>query len=386
MPENLPSGTCILQQIMKNIPLPFLAKLALVLLSIIMLGYLAILGKTLLAPLFFSLLMAFLLLPVSNVLEQKLKFKRSIAALMAVILMIVIIYWVIYFFGNQLAQLWNDWPLLVKQSTTAFHDMQNWVAKTFDINVTKQKSYITEGFEKSLSTSAVIVGSTLLTLSSSLLFLAFTLLFTFFILNYRRLLFRFLKSVFTEEHQAKVAEIVNEIQRIIKKYIVGLFIQMLIVSLLMIITLSVLGVKYAILLGLIAGIFNIIPYLGISTALIISVLITFATAGATKALFVIFAFIGIHTIDGNLLMPLVVGSKVKINALFAFIGIIIGEMIWGISGMFLCIPYMAMLKIIFERVDGLQAWGILLGDEEKERKRPRRTYRITKKIKLEEAE
>ncbi|RZK57367.1 MAG: AI-2E family transporter, partial [Pedobacter sp.] len=200
------------------------------------------------------------------------------------------------------------------------------------------------------------------------------------------LLFRFLKSVFTEEHQAKVAEIVNEIQRIIKKYIVGLFIQMLIVSLLMIITLSVLGVKYAILLGLIAGIFNIIPYLGISTALIISVLITFATAGATKALFVIFAFIGIHTIDGNLLMPLVVGSKVKINALFAFIGIIIGEMIWGISGMFLCIPYMAMLKIIFERVDGLQAWGILLGDEEKERKRPRRTYRITKKIKLEEAE
>ena len=84
-------------------------------------------------------------------------------------------------------------------------------------------------------------------------------------------------------------------------------------------------------------------------------------------------------------MPLVVGSKVKINALFAFIGIIIGEMIWGISGMFLCIPYLAMLKIIFERVDGLQPWGALLG-EGQAIPRKRRTYRITKKIKLEDAE
>ena len=75
----------------------------------------------------------------------------------------------------------------------------------------------------------------------------------------------------------------------------------------------------------------------------------------------------------------------KINALFAFIGIIVGEMIWGISGMFLCIPYMAMLKIIFERVDGLSAWGILLGEENKG-PRKRKVFRLTKKIKLEEAD
>lgn len=370
---------------MKQISLPFVAKLALVLLSIIMLGYLAILGKTLLSPLLFSLLMAFLLLPFANALEQKAKFGRSVAAITSVILMIAVLYAILYFFGNQLTELWADWPLLVKQVTAAFNDIQTWVAKTFNINVYKQKSYLTDGIEKSLATSAVVIGSTILTLSSSLLFLAFTLLFTFFILNYRRLLFTFLTTVFDEEHKEKVQDIVTEIQRIIRKYVTGLFLQMLIVSLMMIITLSLLGVKYAILLGLIAGIFNIIPYLGITTALLISALITFATAGATQALFVIFAFIGIHTIDGNILMPLVVGSKVKINALFAFIGIIIGEMIWGISGMFLVIPYLAMLKIIFERVDGLQPWGALLGEEQKAR-RKRRTYRITKKIKFEEAE
>lgn len=368
---------------MKEIALPFIAKLVLVLLAIIMLGYLAILGKSLLAPLLFSLLMAFLLLPYANFLERKFKLNRSLAAIKAVILMIAILYGILYFFGSQLTELWADWPLLVKQVSTAFKDIQHWVATTFHINTRKQESYLTDSAEKALSTSAVIIGSTLLTLSSSLLFLAFTLLFTFFILNYRRLLFKFLTTIFAEEHKLRVGEIVNEIQRIIKKYITGLFLQMLIVTILMITVLALLGVKYAILLGLIAGIFNIIPYLGISTSLLISVLITFATAGATKALFVIFAFIGVHTIDGNLLMPLVVGSKVKINALFAFIGIIVGEMIWGISGMFLCIPYLAMLKIIFERVDGLQPWGMLLGEEQKP-PRKKRTYRLTKKIKFEE--
>jgi len=370
---------------MKEISLPFVAKLALVLLSIIMLGYLAILGKSLLAPLFFSLLMAFLLLPFANFLERRLKFGRSIASITAVILMIAVLYGILYFLGNQLGELWADWPLLVKQVTTAFQDIQHWVSKTFHINEYKQKSYLTDGIEKSLATSAVVIGSTLLTLSSSLLFLAFTLLFTFFILNYRGLLFTFLTTIFAEEHKTKVTDIVSEIQRIIRKYVSGLFIQMFIVTILMILALTFLGVKYAILLGLIAGIFNIIPYLGISTALLISTLITFATAGAAKALLVILVFIGVHTIDGNILMPLVVGSKVKINALFAFIGIIIGEMIWGISGMFLCIPYLAMLKIIFERVDGLQPWGALLGEGHKT-PRKRRTYKITKKLKLEDAE
>ena len=370
---------------MKSISLPFVAKLTLVLLSIIMLGYLAILGKTLLAPLLFSLLMAFLLLPFGNFLERKLRFKRSFAAITAVILMIAVLYGILYFLGNQLGELWADWPLLVKQVTVAFHDIQIWISKTFHINAYKQQSYLTDGFEKSLATSAIVIGTTILTLSSSLLFLAFTLLFTFFILNYRSLLYNFLSAVFAEEHKTKVSEIVKEIQRIIRKYVTGLFLQMLIVSLLMMVTLSLLDVKYAILLGLIAGIFNIIPYLGISTALLISALITFATAGASQALFVVFAFIGIHTLDGNILMPLVVGSKVKINALFAFIGIIIGEMIWGISGMFLCIPYLAMLKIIFERVEGLKPWGALLGEENRI-PRKRRSYRITSKIKLEDAE
>lgn len=372
----------ILIYIMKD-KLSFLPKLALVLFCLISLTYIATLGQSLLAPLLFSFLMGILLLPVANFLERRFKFKRSLSTIVSVILMIAGIGGIIYFFGNQLSDLWKDWPLLKEKADVSFHELQHWISKTFHVNTEKQLAYLNDSTEKALATSATIVATTLATLSSTLLFLGFTLLFTFFILNYRRILFTFLTSVFKEEHKEKVSEIVSQIQYIIKKYIIGLFLQMLIVTVLMITVLSLLGVKYAVLLGLVAGIFNVVPYLGIFFALLISCLITFATAGAGKVLLVLIAFVGVHAIDGNILMPLVVGSKVKINALIAFIGIVVGEMIWGISGMFLCIPYLAMVKIIFDRVDTLKPWGILMGEEHKPEKK-KRVYQITKKIKLEE--
>jgi predicted PurR-regulated permease PerM len=141
---------------------------------------------------------------------------------------------------------------------------------------------------------------------------------------------------------------------------------MAIVSTVVCIVFWALDVKYAILLGLITGLFNIIPYLGIFTALVLSTLITFATAAvAGKVVLVIITLVATHLIDSNILLPMIVGSKVKINPLITVIGVVVGEMIWGISGMFLSIPVIAVMKIVFDRVESLKPWGLLLGEEEK---------------------
>ena len=175
----------------------------------------------------------------------------------------------------------------------------------------------------------------------------------------------FLVTVFLEENKVVVHDIIEQVQYMIRKYIIGLLIQMAIIATVVSITFSIMGIQYAILLGLITGILNVIPYVGIFSALVLSTLVTLATAAvATKALFVIVAIVVIHLIDSNVLLPIVVGSKVRINALITVLGVIIGEMLWGISGMFLAIPIVAVLKIIFDRVAGMQAWGIILGDEE----------------------
>jgi predicted PurR-regulated permease PerM len=141
---------------------------------------------------------------------------------------------------------------------------------------------------------------------------------------------------------------------------------MVIVSTVVCISFWVLDIKYAILLGLITGLFNIIPYLGIFTALLLSSLITFATAAvAGKVILVVITLVITHLVDSNVLLPVIVGSKVKINPLITVLGVVIGEMIWGISGMFLSIPVIAVIKIVFDRVESLKPWGLLLGEEER---------------------
>ncbi|MCF3107780.1 AI-2E family transporter [Niabella sp. CC-SYL272] len=346
-----------------NQSLPFLTKLALVLFCMISLGYLLMLGQTLLAPMFFSFLMALLFLPVAVFLERKCRFRRTLATTLVIVLMLLVFAGVIAFFSTEARSFTEDWPRLKQNGMQAFETTQDWIRSKFHINAKKQWDYINQGAEKLFSQSAAIVSTTLSTVSATFIFVGFTVLFTFFILNYRKVLYAFLLSVFSDAHKQRVEEIVRRVKTIIKKYIIGLLIQMLIVSAMLILVLSLIGVKYAVLLGFMGGVLNVIPYLGIITALLFSCLVTFATVGSGKVLLVVIAFIIVHAIDGNIVMPLVVGSKVKLNPMIAFIGIIVGEMLWGISGMFLCIPFLAILKIIFDRVDGLHAWGMLMGEE-----------------------
>ena len=369
---------------MKEIKLPFIAKLCLVLLSTIALGYLAKIGQGILAPLFFSVLMALLFLPFANFLERKLRFSRVISTFSSLLIMLIFISTLIYFFSFQMSDFVNDFPVLKEQVSNSFNDLQIWISKTFNLNMRTQMSYINQGVEKLLASTAVILGFTVSMFSSTMAFFLFSALFFIFILNYRRILYRFTISVFHEHHFEKVNEGITEIQKIIKEYISGLFIQIIIVSVLTAILLSVLGVKYAILLAVLTGLLNVIPYIGIIFSALLACLISFATGG-NHTLLVLLGYFAIHALDANVTLPLVVGSKVKINALFTFIGLLVGEQLWGISGMFLSIPFLVILKIIFERVQGLEPWGKVLGEESRLNK-IRRKYKITKKITLEEKE
>ncbi|REA56618.1 AI-2E family transporter [Dyadobacter luteus] len=343
---------------------PFYTRLAHILISLICLCYIAIVGRTLLAPLIFALLFSMLLLPFAGYMERKFRFPRSVSSMIALLSLVLGIVAIITILGTQITQLAQDWPAFKQQVITATADLQKWIALTFHVNADEQINYLSDSATKALDTGTSLIGHTLLSVSSVLLFLLFIFLYTFFILLHRRLLLRFIVSLFSEQHAVIVYDIVAQVQYIVKKYIVGLFLQMLIVTLLSCIAFWIIGVKYAFLLGLITGIFNLIPYIGIVTALLLTVLITFATASTTKILMVLIAVIAIHLVDSNYVMPKIVGSKVKINTLVALLGLVLGEMIWGITGMFLSIPVIAVIKVIFDRVDGLKPWGMVLGDDD----------------------
>lgn len=347
----------------KKVLAPFYERLSFVLLGMIALGYLIVAGKEILDPMMFGFLFALLLLPLSNFFERKLKMPRSLASFISIILLIAFISSIVYLVATQISDLSKDWPLLQQQVNTTTDDIQHWISKTFHYNMAAQSVYIRKTTKSIMDSGAAVLGTTFGAVSSLLLFYIFIIIFTFFILFYRRLLLRFLLWVFGKDGESIVLDIVVNIQSIVRKYIIGLIVEMVIVAIVAFIVFECLGVRYAGLLGIITGLFNIIPYIGIFTALLLSTLITFATGAVGKALIVALSVLIIHALDSNVLLPMVVGSKVKLNALITFLGIIIGEMLWGLSGMFLSIPTIAILKIVFDRIESLKPWGFLLGGE-----------------------
>lgn len=359
---------------------PFHIKLASVLFSLVTLCYVAIVAKEILSPLIFSCLFSILLLPVAAFLEKKVRLPRSAASMISIFLFLGFIGLLLYVIGSQLSNLASDWPQFQQQLLKTVDSAQDWISSTFHINEHKQLTYIHTATGKVMASGTTVIGATILSLSSLLLFFVFTFIYTFFFLLYRRLIMKFLLSVFLDENRAVVHDIIEKVQHMIRKYIIGLLIEMAIVSTVVCLAFTFLGIKYAFLLGLITGIFNIIPYIGIFSALVLSSLVTFATATvASKVILVVATLVITHLVDSNVLLPVVVGSKVRINALVTVLGVIIGEMIWGIPGMFLSIPVIAVLKIIFDRVEGLQPWGVILGDEERVRKKNKLSSKILTK-------
>jgi putative permease len=352
----------------KKLIAPFYERLSLILIGMMALGFLIIQGKEVLDPLMFGFLFAILLLPVSAFFEKKLRLPRGASSFLSIILLVTFVSGVLYLVGSQISRLMDDWPMLQKQIAQSLNNVYDWIEGTFKYDVSKQKLLIHKTEVKLMSSGTEVVGTTFGAVSSLLLFYVFIMIFTFFILFYRKLLYGFVLKAFGKNNEPIVHDVIANIQGILRQYILGLVFEMVIVATVACAAFWFIDIKYAVLLGIIVGLFNIIPYLGIFSALALSVLITFATGPISNSVEVGAAVIGIHLVDANVLLPAVVGSKVRLNALITFLGILLGEMMWGLSGMFLSIPVIAIFKIIFDRVESTQAWGYLLGGDYEDKK------------------
>jgi predicted PurR-regulated permease PerM len=188
-------------------------------------------------------------------------------------------------------------------------------------------------------------------------------LYVFMILFYQPLILDFIHKLFAENHQVKVAEIVTQTKTVVQRYLMGLVIETAMVATMNSVALLILGIDYAILLGVIGALLNLIPYIGGLVAVALPMMIAIVTKStAWYALYVLAAYYTIQLIDNNYIVPKIVASKVKINALFSIIVVLAGNALWGIPGMFLSIPLLAIIKLIFDHIDSLKPWGFLLGD------------------------
>jgi AI-2 transport protein TqsA len=338
---------------------PFYIKASLILLGLYLLFNIMVILEDILVPICYAVLLSILINPLVNKLNR-LKIPRVISISIALILLIGCFVGIVYFISNQLASFADLAPELSKRGTEIINDIQNWIKSNFGTPIASQNQMINDGIEMSKE----YIGTTLATMADILSTFILLPIYIFLILYYKPMFINFFYEVFDNKHGEQVSEVLTETKSAIQSYILGLLIELCIVAVMNSIALSIIGVKYAILLGVLGAILNLIPYIGGLVAIALPVAISLVTTDPidyTAPLLIIVAYTVIQFIDNNIIVPKVVSSKVEVNALISIIIVLLGGMLWGVSGMFLSIPFVAILKIIFDRIEELKPWGMILG-------------------------
>ena len=338
-------------------------------------------GQDILVPLAMAGLLAVLLRPVESWFIRR-GLPKVVALSLAVFLAVVLLAGLAVLLSMQLADFADDLPKLKRNINDFYADARRWIRREYKVSYRQQDQYLKKAQSQTLDT---LQGpETLGLVTGPLGTLVLLPIYVFLLLYYRAMLMHFLVVLFAEEHSAKVHEVMTEIKVVIQSYMVGLVLETACVATLNSVGLLVLGVQYAVLLGVMASILNLVPYIGGLVATVLTVMVAFINTPDLEILAgVVGVFLVVQFIDNNFLVPVIIGSKVRINALVSIVAVLIGGALAGVSGMFLSIPAIAMLKVIFDRVDFLKPWGILLGDETPEQS-DKKLFKLSRKKKIPE--
>lgn len=346
----------------KNLKLPLFIKPVFLIIGLLVLLVILYLAQGIIIPLVFAILIAILLHPVVQFFVR-----IRINRIIAIIITLFLTFLVIAAFGtllfSQASRFSESWPLLVDKFTQMLNHSISWASGYFDVNPHKIHDWVTKTQGELINTSGAAIGQTIISVGSGIVVLFLIPVYVFMILFYQPLLLDFIRKAFAEGNRKQVSEVVTQTKTVIQRYLIGLVIEALLVAVLNSTALLILGIEYAILLGIIGALLNVIPYVGglVAVALPMMVALVTKTSG-WYAVYVLAAYYFIQLIDNNYIVPKIVASKVKLNALFSILAVIVGNALWGIPGMFLSIPILAIIKLIFDHIEPLKNWGFLLGD------------------------
>ena len=327
--------------------------------------YILYIGQDILVPLIFATIIAILLNPVINFLCRK-GMNKVVAILLVLIVALVAIGALMYFMGSQISSFSESMPELKQKTNAIYNDITTWVSQKFNVGKPKIAAWVDKTKGEGMNNSSAVIGETIGTIGGVLVLVFLLPVYTFMILFYKPLLLEFIGRLFQRDKHKVVAEVLMQTKVLIQSYLVGLMLEAALVAVLNSAALLIIGIKYAVLIGIIGALLNIIPYIGGLVAISIPMLLAIATKEPIDALWVFIAYIIVQFIDNNLFVPKIVASKVKINALVSIIVVLIGGALWGVAGMFLSIPLTAIVKVIFDRIEPLAPFGFLLGDNQPE--------------------
>jgi predicted PurR-regulated permease PerM len=346
----------------EKIKLPFYAKTTIFLIGIFALFTILYLLRSIIVPLVFATIIAIVLHPVVNFLVR-FRINRVVAITITLLITFIVIAAFGYLIYNQAIRFSNSWPTLVEKFTELINHAVAWVSSNVDIKPKDINEWLIKTKSELFNTSTDGLKQTLIGVGTAVMVLLLIPFYIFMILFYHPILIEFVRRLFGTDNRSQVSEIVTQIKTVIQRYLIGLIIEASIMATLEITALLILGIEYALLLGILGALLNVIPYIGGLVAVALPMMIALATKSTPMyAVYILIIYYIIQLVDNHYIVPIIVASKVKINALFSVIVVFAGNALWGIPGMFLSIPLLAIVKLIFDHIEPLKPWGFLLGD------------------------
>lgn len=343
--------------------LPLTVKRSIELMGICLLGMILSYGQNIIMPVILAFFLSIVLLPVYRFLRSK-GAPEFFAIFLPILLGALMIALVLWFFTGQFNSLAAEFPEIRKNISKHLEDLSGWINQKTNFSTPEQLKFINSQSDKVLTNAGNIISGAANSITSILIYIGLVPIYIYLFLSYKSLLIRFVFIWFEKSEHKKVEEVMKETEHIIKGYLIGLIIQISYIIILLGGILLLFGIKHALLIGVIFAILNLIPYIGALIGNIIGVLLTLTNSQEILPVFIVLGVIAIvQFLDNNILMPRIVGSKVKINAFAAIMGVFVSGTLAGFTGMFLALPMIAIFKVIFDRSKMFKPWGLLLGDE-----------------------
>lgn len=317
-------------------------------------------GKTLFIPMFFGLLVAIVMYPACKKLESR-SWSRTMTTTLSIVIVVVLFSIVLGLLAWQVNAFWKDWPLIALKLEGLLLDIQTWIADKTGITIPVQMDWLRNLAMNSGSMTGNMLGGAI-NLTVSTFFMLFMIpVFAALFLYHRQVFVKYLRFVVSERHSARLNIILQEVTHTYYNYIKGMVLVYIIVGILNSIGLLALGIRHAVLFGMLTAIMTMIPYIGIIVSALLPVTVAWTTRDSVwypLGVAAIFSFV--QYLEANVIFPKVVGAQLNVSTWATLVAILAGGILWGVSGMVLFIPFVAILKIITDHVDEWKGLNMLL--------------------------
>ncbi len=346
---------------------PGLLKSTLALLFVVLFFHILIAGRNFLYPLALSILLAFLIYPIAAKLE-KLGAPRILANILSILSGIFILVAFSYVLATQMAIFLEDIPAMKEQAVNNLIAVEKTIESRSGIATQTQTAWIKDQVDNVFDSGSTFISTAFSATAGTVVKIMLMPVFVFFLLYYRNKFRNFIFQIVPAKNHHNADIIMDEIGVLTKRYMAGIFLVVLILCILNTIGLLIVGLKFALFLGIVSALFNFIPYFGTLIGGAVPLIFAILTGDSPAyAVGVVILFIIIQFIENNILTPNIVGDRVSINPFIIILSLIVGSMVWGIPGMFVAVPLMGVIKIICDRVGNLKPFAYLLGTEGTER-------------------